>query len=52
MITELIGVLTGNLTVENGGNVVAPAIIMAVLLGGGGLFLILFRSNKDKQEQT
>ncbi|MCR4670942.1 MAG: hypothetical protein K5643_07115 [Saccharofermentans sp.] len=44
---ELIGLLTGNLTVKNGGNVIGPAVIMTTLFWGGGLFMILFKRREE-----
>ena len=45
-VIEVIGVLSGNLTVDEGTNIVFPLIIMTALFGGGGLFFLLWRDKK------
>ncbi len=45
-VIELIGVLTGKLTVDEGQDIMAPFIAMMVLFGGGGLFFLLWTDRK------
>ena len=45
-VVEMIGVLTGKLTVDEGQDIMAPFIAMMVLFGGGGLFFLLWKDRK------